>query len=236
MAVDGKVKPCTRFISYEFDQYILAEVFKVLKTPPLEMLKAALEETEDQERARHDWIESERERLEHEERTHGSAPTSPVAAFVVFISMRSKNWKICFKKKTSSSRKSLWSNRLRKDYESEEELEELCRLASDVPSLWHHAVVTNQERKEILRCLIDHVVVAATKEKIDATIFWKSGQQTPFLIWRGIGRYNLIRELHAQKLTVFEIKEHLAAGKTSTGQIVKITEGRLYEISGQARP
>src|SRR5262245_31577796 len=40
-----ETEPCTRFISYEFDQYILKEVFKVLKTPPLEMLKAALDES-----------------------------------------------------------------------------------------------------------------------------------------------------------------------------------------------
>ena len=115
-------------------------------------------------------------------------------------------------------------------FETDEELKELCRLASDVPSLWHHPVVSHQERKEILRCLIDHIVVAATKERIDATIFWKSGAQTPILIWRDIGRYNLVRELHAKKLTVFEIKEHLAAGKTSTGQKVNITVGRLYDI------
>jgi hypothetical protein len=112
-------------------------------------------------------------------------------------------------------------------------LEELCQLASEVPPLWHHPVVTHQERKEILRCLIDHVVVAATKEKIDATIFWKSGEPTSLLLWRGVGRYNLIRELHAQKLTIFQIKEHLAARKTSTGQIVNITEGTLYEILGK---
>jgi hypothetical protein len=78
--------------------------------------------------------------------------------------------------------------------------------------------------------LIDHIVVAATKQRIDATIFWKSGGQTSIRIWRDIGRYNLIRELHAQKLTVFEIKEHLAAGKTSTDQKVEITIGRLYDV------
>jgi hypothetical protein len=78
--------------------------------------------------------------------------------------------------------------------------------------------------------VIDHIVVTATKERIDATIFWKSGAQTPILIWRDVGRYNLIKELHAQKLTVFEIQEHLAAGKTSTGQKVNITVGGLYRI------
>jgi hypothetical protein len=117
-----------------------------------------------------------------------------------------------------------------KKLETHEELEELCRLASEVPSLWSHPAVTHQERKELLRCVIDHVIVAATKERIDATIFWKAGGQTPILIWRGNGRYNLIRELNAQKLTVYEIQEHLATGKTSTGQKVNITVGRLYNV------
>lgn len=48
------------------------------------------------------------------------------------------------------------------------------------------------------------------------------------LKWRRDGRHNLIRELHAQKLTVQEIKDHLAARKTSTGQVVKFTAGRIY--------
>jgi hypothetical protein len=115
-----------------------------------------------------------------------------------------------------------------KSDQSEEELEEICRLASDVPRLWHHPLVTHQERKEILRCLIDKVLVTVTKERIDATICWKSGNQTSFSQWRRDGRHNLIRELHAQKLTVQEIKAHLAAGQTSTGQAVKFTLGRIY--------
>ena len=117
-----------------------------------------------------------------------------------------------------------------KKFETNDELEELCRLATEVPALWHHPLVTHQERKELLRCVIDHIVVSATKERIDATIFWKTGAQTPVVLWRGIGRYTLIRELHAQGLTVSEIKEHLAAGKTSTGQKMNITVGRLYDV------
>src|SRR5256885_12935513 len=58
--------------------------------------------------------------------------------------------------------------------ESEEELRELCRLASEVPSLWQHEEMTHQERKEILRCLIDHIVVSVTEGKIDASIVWKT--------------------------------------------------------------
>ena len=57
-----------------------------------------------------------------------------------------------------------------------------------------------------------------------------SEAQTPMVIWRDIGRHQLIKELHEQKLTVFEIQERLAAGKTSNGQKVEITAGRLYVI------
>jgi hypothetical protein len=78
--------------------------------------------------------------------------------------------------------------------------------------------------------VIGYIVVSGTKERIDATIFWKTGAQTPIVLWRGVGRYTLIRELHAQGLTVFEIKEHLAAAKTSNGQKMNITVGRLYDV------
>ena len=113
---------------------------------------------------------------------------------------------------------------------SVEELDELCRLAGEVPRLWHHVAVTHQERKEILRCVINHVVVAATRQRIDATVVWKTGEPTPISILRPSGRDELIRELHAQKLTVLEIREHLATGKTSTGDIAKITRDGLYNV------
>jgi DNA invertase Pin-like site-specific DNA recombinase len=224
-------EPCTRFISYEFDKCILAEVFKVLKTPPLEMLRTALEETRSQERARLNWIESERERLEHEERraqeraelTHGSLRRVNRDALEKLENV--------LKEKEDFEQKIALNRSVPKSDASEEELEELCRIVSDVPSLWHHATVTHQERKEILRSVIDHIVVAATNEKLNATICWKSGSQTVLKpIWRVKGRHHLIRELHAQKLTVLEIKEHLAAGKTSNGQAVKLNDCRIYLI------
>src|SRR5215813_3306541 len=222
--------PCTRFISYEFDQYILKEVFKILKIPPLEMLKAALEESRRKQLEHRNWIESERERLDHEERkARERADLTEGSLRRVHLDALEKLENVLKEREEFEQRVALQQS-LPKSDGSDEELEELCRLASEVPALWHHPVVTHQERKEILRCLIDHIVVTATKERIDATILWKSGEKTSLLIWRGVGRYNLIRELHAQQLTVFEIRDRLAAGKNSTGQAVKITVGRLYMI------
>ena len=225
-----ETEPCTHFVSYEFDGYILREVFRALETPPLEILRSALEESRNQERTRANWNQSERERLDHEERkaqeradlTRGDLPRVHRDAL-----QRLEN---VLQEKEEFERKIAFEESQPRIDQSEEELEELCQLASDLPGLWHHSVVTHQERKEILRCLIDHVMVTATKERIDATIVWNTGETTPIAIWRGIGIYNLIRQLHEQGLTVFEIQEHLAAGKTSTGQRVDITVRRLYMI------
>ncbi len=223
-------KPCTRFISYDFDQTIVREVFKILKAPPLDTLKDALEESRRQKRLRLSWIEAERIRLNHERRrteefVDRSSPEHPY----VYKHALDKLEMILKEQEEFERNVAIELSKVNKD-ETEEELEELCKLASDVPGLWHHPAVTHLERKEILRCVIDKIVVVATKERIDANITWKSGQETPIVIWRGLGRYNLVRELHSEKLTIPEMKERLENGLTSTGQSVKITVGRLYII------
>jgi DNA invertase Pin-like site-specific DNA recombinase len=222
--------PCTRFVSNEFDNFILDEVFKLLRTPRVDMLRSALEASRRQEQARLCWIETERERLEHEERKAHELVDRSYGKHPRVYDHAVEKLEELLKEKQQFEQKVAIERAKGMKLESNDELEELCRLASDVPGLWHHPEVSHQERKEIVRCVIDHIVVTATKERIDATIVWKSGAQTPIVIWRDVGRYHLIKELHAQKLTVFEIREHLASGKTSTGQRVKITVGTLYEI------
>ena len=180
-----EIRRCSRFSSSNFEQYVLAAVFKVLEAPPLEMLQAALEETRNQELARLHWIESERERLSHEERiareradfTRGSLERVHRDALEklerIFEEKERFELKIAIKPATATPD------------ESAEELEELCRIASEVPSLWHHPAVTYQERKEILRCLIDHIVVSATDERIDARLYGRLAPDAIPLAWRG---------------------------------------------------
>src|SRR5262249_14948866 len=224
-------KPCMRFSSLDLDRFIAREVLKVLKAPPLEMLKRALEASRTKNQARRDWIQSERERLAHEERVaEERAELARGKLQGVYFAALEKIEQIREEKEQFEKKVALEPTP--SNQESEEKIEELCRVASDVPELWNHAAMTHQERKEILRCLIDHIVVAATKDKIEGTIYWKAGAQIPFLIWRGDGVLNLIRELHTQNLTTREIQQHLAAGKTSTGQVIETT---LNKIRGRLR-
>ena len=54
------------------------------------------------------------------------------------------------------------------------------RLASDVPALWNAETTTDSDRKEILREIIDHIVIGVEgdTEWVEARIYWAGGHQT----------------------------------------------------------
>jgi len=145
------VEGCTRFNSSEFDGRILAEAFKVFKTPPLEMLKAALEEAQSQEQKQLEWIESERERLEHEKRKAEELVDQSYGKHRRVYDYAVEKLDAILKEKDQFDQKVAIKLSAPKIYESKQELEEHCRRASDVPSLWHYPLVTFQERKQLLR-------------------------------------------------------------------------------------
>ena len=217
-------KACLSFCCNELDERIVLEALKVLAAPPLETLKRALQAARAKKQTRLDWIEAERERLTYAERlaqeqadlSRGKLPRVHLAALARLEHVLEEKEE--FERKTGLERMAL------QKHESEEKLEELCRIATEVPALWQHEAMSHQERKEILRCLIDHIVVTAEKERVDATIVWKSGAESPVFVWRARSRHHLIRELYEQQLTVAEIRAYLAAGKTSTGQSIDISE------------
>ncbi len=70
---------------------------------------------------------------------------------------------------------------------TEEEQHTLKTYAEQLPRLWHAATTAAQERKRIVRCLIETVVVTAPKDgpHIKADIHWIGGQVTPIEVQRG---------------------------------------------------
>jgi DNA invertase Pin-like site-specific DNA recombinase len=219
-------KPCVNFSSNDLEKMIVQEVLNVLTAPPIEILRAAARASQSQKQARLSRMEAERKRLANEERA---------AQERVDLSSRRlpRVRRAAFEKLEKVLQE---KERLEQEYasalagqsdETHIDLEELCRVASDVPELWLHEAVSYEERKQILRSVIDHILIAATTERIDATIVWKAGGQTPLFVWRVLGRHNLMRELHSQGLTALEIKERLSAGKTSNGQVLNVSLGGL---------
>jgi hypothetical protein len=195
------------------------------------MLKHALKASRGEKRRAIGRIETERERLAREERSAQEHVELTVGALPsVHFDALEKLEKVLQEKDRFENQSAVVMAALPKDEPADEEVDELCRIAKEVPALWQDEAVTEEERKQILRHLIDHILITATKERIDATIVWKNGEKTSVFVWRAFHRRNLVLELHNQNLTPQEIKEHLAAGKTSTGQILNLGVARIQLI------
>jgi len=61
-----------------------------------------------------------------------------------------------------------------------EQREGILALASDIPSLWHAPTTTNLQRSDIVRLLVDRVIVAVqgSTEKVGVCIVWAGGHKT----------------------------------------------------------
>jgi DNA invertase Pin-like site-specific DNA recombinase len=101
------------------------------------------------------------------------------------------------------------------------ERKNILRLAQDIPALWHSPTTTMAERKEIVRQIIERVVVEneGKSERLHVSIEWVGGSKTEGVVIRPVRKmeylsyYPLlcerIRELLAQELSVAEIAETL---------------------------
>lgn len=102
---------------------------------------------------------------------------------------------------------------------SSAERDRVQALASDLPALWHAPATLAQDRKTIVRCLIDRVVidVQGDTEYVDVAIHWAGGFVSQHQVIRPVSEYGQLRDFdHLAK----RIRELHAAGYTST----KITE------------
>jgi len=88
------------------------------------------------------------------------------------------------------------------------------RAASqDISALWHAVDMTSQDRKAIVRCLVDRVVVHVDShsEYVDATIHWHGGFTSQHQVVRPVGCYTQLRDYD---LLITRIKTLYQEGKT----------------------
>ena len=89
--------------------------------------------------------------------------------------------------------------------------------------------MTDHERKEIIRCLIDKITVDVNEQRNEGTIYWNSGLVEPFRLYRRSSKWILAKELHQQGCNTREILERLRQGQTSTEQAFMIHPETLYK-------
>ncbi len=79
---------------------------------------------------------------------------------------------------------------------SEDERARIRELSHDIPALWHAPGTTAADRKEIIRLLVERVVVQVRNdsEEVEATIHWRGGSTSHHTIVRPVGRYEHLRD------------------------------------------
>jgi DNA invertase Pin-like site-specific DNA recombinase len=104
---------------------------------------------------------------------------------------------------------------------SADERAAIRRLASAIPALWDAPTTTAADRKEILRQVIERIVVAAqgSSERVQATIHWIGGGRSEVVFARPVAKLahlstypqlcERVRQLTSERLPAWQIAERL---------------------------
>lgn len=187
---------CGRITASTLDDLVVRELLRALEPAALELSLRAIENVEQERKRLHDQWRLKRERAQYdvsraERQYHAAEPENRLVVRTLEVR---------------------WEEALKKQRELEEEYhrflaklpatlsatdrERIQALAQNVPSLWNAADTTSTDRKQIVRCLVERVVVATDKssELTDVTIVWKGGLVTQHQVARPVGRYTQLRD------------------------------------------
>jgi hypothetical protein len=187
---------CGRITASALDDLVAQELLRALEPATLELSLRAIENVEQERRRLHDHWRQKLERVQHEV---GRAERQ-------YQAVEPENRLVA---RTLEAR---WEEALKKQRQVEEEYhrflaklpatlgatdrEQIQALSQNVPSLWNAAATTAADRKQIVRCLVERVVVVADKasERSDVTIVWKGGLTTQHQVARPVGRYEQLQD------------------------------------------
>jgi len=194
--VRGHEQTCFGLRATPVDELVAAEVLRALEPAAVELsLKAADDIGRERGRLDRYW-QQQRERSCHEaERAelqyHAVDPTNRLVA------------------RTLEER---WEQALRRVRQVEEEYERFAHaspprlsyaereriraLAANIPALWHAPETRAADRKEVVRCLVERVVVRvqSDSEYAGVAIHWQGGSVTQHTVVRPLGQYEQLRD------------------------------------------
>ncbi|WP_319575652.1 recombinase family protein [uncultured Desulfobacter sp.] len=180
MAVDYGDKSCQSLLGAPLDQLIQKEIMAAIQPSALELsLQAAANIEQEREQQQRHW----QQRLEraHYESERGYRQYNAVEPENRLVARTlERKWEEALSAET----------KLNQDYEkylkeqpnilTETERLAIQSLASDIPHLWKAESTTREQRQQIIRLLIDRIIVTVqgNTEKVHVCIHWKGGCQS----------------------------------------------------------
>jgi len=236
-------EPCGRITAAPLDELIAREVLRALAPAALELSLLAIEN-----------IEQERKRLhDHWSQTLERARQDAARAERHYHTVEPENRLVA---RTLEAR---WEEALNKQRQVEEEYhrflaklpvtlsnadrEKIVGLSESVPTLWNAAGTSALDRKQIVRCIVERVIVVTDKssELNEVTIVWKGGMETRHQIVRAVGTFEQLKDyrrlveritqLHGEGLHLAQIASRLNdEGLVPPRRRGKFTEGGVGDL------
>jgi len=221
MAVDYAAPTCQSLLGNPLDDLISHHLLEAIKPSALEVsLKVAADIEKEKKGLMSHWEKQlERARYEVERAYRQYNAVEPENRLVVRT--LEKNWEEAL----------AYEEKLKREYAcfldeqpsvlTEEEREGIQQLAFDIPGLWLAPTTTSKERQEILRILIERIVVLVegNSEKVKVEIHWYGGYKTHTALVRPVAKLeqlsyyqqllDRVKALRAEKMRFADIAERL---------------------------
>jgi len=191
------------------DEFVTRQIMKVLQPASLELSLAA-EANLEQERARLD--EQWRQRLQR-------------ATYEAELASRQHAVVDPDNRLVARELERRWEESLREQQRIEDDYDRFRRespvrlrddqrslirqLATDVPSLWRQVTTTAAHRQEMVRCLLDRVIVnvEGDSEQVDVTLHWAGGFESQHRLTRPVARYEQLSNYDELIAKIDELRE-----------------------------
>ncbi len=192
----GHEQTCFGLRALPVDELVTTEVLRALEPVALELsLKAADDIGRERERLDHYW-QQQRERSRHqaaraEQQYQTVDPTNRLVARTL-----EERWEHALRQ----------TRQVEEEYErfvnaspprlNDAERERIRALAANIPALWNASEITAVNRKEIVRCLVERVVVTVQpdSEYTTVAIHWQGGAVSHQTVVRPLGQYEQLRD------------------------------------------
>jgi DNA invertase Pin-like site-specific DNA recombinase len=205
------------------DRLVGEQVLRAIEPAALELsLKAIGDVRRDRERLRRHWEQRlERARYEAERAERQYHAVEPENRLVVRT--LEQRWEEALREQRSLQEEMDRLFREHPPHVNEDERLRILALSTDVAQLWSAPETTASERKEIVRLLVERVIVQVRpdSEWMDVTIVWRGGSPTEHRVARTVSRYESLSRYSELIDRIIELRR---GGRTIREIVVKLNE------------
>lgn len=216
-------KPCQNIKGGPLDALVVEKVLQVLEPASLELsIRVAEDVQRERNRLHHNWQQRvERAKYETERSARQYNTVEPENRLVART--LEQRWESALREQQQIEEEYDRFQREQPKTLSVDEIDRIRSLASVVPEIWNAAGTTPQDRKLIVRSLIERVVVRneGRTEYIDVTIHWAGGYTSEHRVTQGIASYARLADFPRLKERIIELHRQGHTYRAMTAQLAK---------------